>query len=72
MIGGLISLAGVVLPISRGSIATLLGLELNTGDLWMLLAVLSWSLYTAFLQWRPQGVQFRCCCWRPSSWWASR
>ena len=56
VIGGLISLVGVVLLISRGSIATLLGLELNTGDLWMLLAVLSWSLYTAFLQWRPQGV----------------
>lgn len=56
IIGGLISLAGVVLLISRGSVATLLGLELNTGDLWMLLAVFSWSIYTAFLQWRPQGM----------------
>jgi drug/metabolite transporter (DMT)-like permease len=55
VIGGLISLVGVVLLISRGSIATLLGLELNTGDLWMLLAVFSWSLYTAFLQWRPRA-----------------
>ncbi len=55
-IGGLVSLAGVVLLISRGSLDTLVGLGLNTGDLWMLLAVLVWSIYTVGLQWRPQGV----------------
>lgn len=55
-IGGLISLVGVVLLISRGSLDALLGLGLNTGDLWMLLAVLVWSIYTVGLQWRPQGV----------------
>jgi len=56
IIGGLLSLTGVVVLISRGDVDTLLGLTLNTGDLWMLLAVLAWSLYTAFLQWRPAGV----------------
>ncbi len=56
IVGGLLSLVGVVVLISRGSVDTLLGLTLNTGDLWMLLAVLAWSLYTAFLQWRPAGV----------------
>ena len=56
VIGGLVSLAGVVLLISRGSLDTLLALGLNTGDLWMLLAVLVWSIYTVGLQWRPQGV----------------
>lgn len=56
IIGGLVSLTGVILLISRGSMATLIGLTLNTGDVWMLVAVLSWSIYTAFLVWRPAGV----------------
>ena len=55
-IGGLVSLLGVVLLISRGNPDALLGLGLNTGDLWMLLATLTWSIYTVGLQWRPQGV----------------
>lgn len=54
--GVLVSLAGVVTIVSRGSLDTLLGLSLNAGDLWMLLAVLTWGLYTVGLQWRPQGV----------------
>ena len=56
IIGGLVSLVGVITLISRGSLDTLLGLTLNTGDLWMMLAVLVWSIYTAFLVWRPAGV----------------
>lgn len=56
LIGGLVSLAGVMLLICRGSLDVLLGLTLNAGDLWMLVAVLSWSIYTAGLQLRPQGV----------------
>ena len=34
-----------VAVISRGSVEVLLGLTLNTGDIWMLVAVLSWSIY---------------------------
>ena len=48
--------AGVLLLISRGSLEVLFGLGLNTGDLWMLVAVLTWSIYTVGLQWRPKGV----------------
>jgi len=51
-----VSLLGVVTLIARGSLDTLLALELNTGDLWMLVAVLTWSIYTVGLQWRPKGV----------------
>jgi len=51
-----VSFLGVVTLVSQGSLATLLGLTLNHGDLWMLLAILSWGLYTVGLQWRPQGV----------------
>lgn len=55
-LGVTVSLAGVVLLVARGSLETLLGLALNVGDMWMLAAVLSWSIYTVGLQWRPQGV----------------
>lgn len=55
-LGVAVSLAGVMTIVGQGSIATLLGLSLNTGDLWMLVAVATWGLYTVGLQWRPQGV----------------
>lgn len=55
-LGVLISLIGVTAIVSRGDLATLAGLTLNIGDLWMLLAVLVWALYTIGLQWRPTGV----------------
>ncbi|NMG14231.1 DMT family transporter [Aromatoleum bremense] len=54
--GVVVSLVGVMIIVARGSLATLLGFSLNTGDLWMLLAVLTWGLYTVGLQWRPAGI----------------
>lgn len=54
--GVVVSLLGVALLISRGEPSSLLALGLNVGDLWMLGAVLAWSLYTVGLQWRPAGV----------------
>lgn len=55
-LGGLVSLSGVVLLISHGDLLALLGLAINAGDLWMLAAVLAWSLYTVCLSLRPAGV----------------
>jgi drug/metabolite transporter (DMT)-like permease len=54
--GVLVSLIGVITIVARGDVNTLLALSLNTGDLWMLGAVLVWGLYTVGLQWRPQGL----------------
>ncbi|HRP96034.1 MAG TPA: DMT family transporter [Rhodocyclaceae bacterium] len=56
VLGVVLSLAGVLAIVSKGSVDTLLGLRLNAGDLWMLMAVMTWGLYTVGLQWRPQGV----------------
>ena len=56
VLGIAVSFAGVTTIVSHGDLDTLLGLTLNRGDLWMLLAVLSWGLYTVGLQWRPQGI----------------
>ena len=50
------SLIGVTTIVARGELATLAGLTLNIGDLWMLGAVFVWALYTIGLQWRPTGV----------------
>ena len=55
-LGVLISLLGVTTIVARGEFATLAGLSLNIGDLWMLMAVAVWAFYTIGLQWRPAGV----------------
>ena len=47
MIAGLaIGLVGVLVVVSKGSIAALTSLDLNIGDLWVLIAVLCWTAYT--------------------------
>lgn len=55
-LGVIISLLGVSVIVSRGHLESLLGLQLNPGDFWMLLAVLDWGIYTVALHWRPKGV----------------
>lgn len=55
-IGVLVSLAGVMTIVGRGSVAVLADLSLNVGDLWLLVAVVDWAIYTVALAWRPAGV----------------
>lgn len=54
--GVALSLAGVLAIVARGDAATLLSLSLNVGDLWILLSVFGWAIYTVCLQWRPAGL----------------
>jgi len=54
-----VSLTGVMLIISRGDLPALLQLAVNPGDLWILAAVVTWSLYTVALRWRPQRLSAR-------------
>ena len=58
-LGVAISLAGVLTIVARGEIDTLLGLELNPGDLWVLGAMLGWAVYTVCLRWRPRELSSR-------------
>jgi drug/metabolite transporter (DMT)-like permease len=51
--GMLISLAGIVLILSRGDPAALLRLELHAGDAWILLAMPVWGVYSVMLKRRP-------------------
>ena len=51
--GVLISLFGVLTIVARGDPATLLRLQLNSGDLLILVSVLAWAIYTLMLPRRP-------------------
>ena len=51
-----VSLAGVVVIVTRGDPAELLALRVNTGDLIGLIAVVTWSLYTVLVKRRPAGI----------------
>ena len=48
-----ISFLGVALTASHGSLATLAGLDLNYGDMLMLVAIAAYALYTVGLRWKP-------------------
>ena len=59
--GMLVSLAGILIILSRGSPAALLELELHAGDLWILLAMPVWGIYSVLLKRKPAelgGVAF--------------
>lgn len=55
-LGVAVSLTGALTIVARGELAVLLSFNLNQGDLWMLLAITVWALYTIGLAWRPAGV----------------
>src|SRR6185436_11180287 len=59
--GMLISLAGILVIMSRGDPAALLQLELHAGDAWILLAMPVWGVYSVLLKRRPPelgGIAF--------------
>ena len=61
-IGGmLVSLAGILVILSRGNPGALLELELHAGDAWILLAMPVWGIYSVLLKRRPAelgGLEF--------------
>lgn len=52
-VGILTSLTGVMTIIARGSFERLIGLALNPGDIWVMAAIICYSLYSALLKKRP-------------------
>lgn len=55
--GVVLSLLGVVLVIARGDPAALLALHFQTGDGWMMVGVLSWSIYSVLLRRYPTSIE---------------
>jgi drug/metabolite transporter (DMT)-like permease len=53
IMGVLVSTAGMILVVTRGDLQNLQKLDINRGDLWMLLAALCWATYSISLRWRP-------------------
>ncbi len=51
--GIVVSLGGVLNVISRSNVEVLRSLSMNAGDIWVLIATLSWAGYTVCLKWRP-------------------
>ena len=56
LVGVGVSLAGVLMILTRGSLEVLTSFTLNGGDLLLILAMAMWSSYTIGLRWRPQGL----------------
>lgn len=51
-----ISFIGVAILVSRGDFATLRGLTLNRGDVWILMALFVWGSYSVLLKRRPKEL----------------
>lgn len=56
-VGIAVSLLGTTVLICRGDPSLLLGLELNRGDAWMLVAVPNWALYSVLLRRVPRAIE---------------
>ena len=54
--GVFVSVVGVIVLVARGSLDNLLGLSFNQGDLWILAAVICWSVYSVLLRWKPEEL----------------
>ena len=57
--GATLSIAGVLLVLSRGTLDQLLALRLVPGDLFMILATIAWSLYSWLLTLAKDPVEIR-------------
>jgi len=65
MVGVAVSLAGILVIISRGDPVVLAQLRLNKGDLIVLFGMVFWAAYTVFLRMKPAelpGLVLLACC----------
>ena len=51
-----ISFVGVMAIVARGSVANLASLSFNVGDLWIIVSVFGWAIYTICLRYRPADL----------------
>jgi drug/metabolite transporter (DMT)-like permease len=58
ILGLVLSITGVVIIITRLDVAKLINLDLNKGDLWLLVAMLSWAIYSTMLRTHATGLKY--------------
>lgn len=63
VLGVVTSLAGVLVILSAGDMSALARLQLNRGDLWVLVATLAWAIYTVCLRRRPPQLNLLAMLW---------
>jgi len=51
--GVLLSMIGVIVIVAHGDLQMLFTLRLNIGDVWLLIAMVIWAIYTVLLRWSP-------------------
>lgn len=58
VLGLILSITGVVIIITQFEFSRLIHLDLNKGDLWLLVAMLSWAIYSTMLKTHKTGLNY--------------
>jgi drug/metabolite transporter (DMT)-like permease len=58
IIGLILSITGVATIVTRLDFSKLINLDLNKGDLWLLVAMLSWAIYSTMLKTHKTGLNY--------------
>jgi drug/metabolite transporter (DMT)-like permease len=58
ILGLVLSITGVITIITKLDFAKLISLDLNKGDLWLLIAMLSWAIYSTMLKTHKTGLKY--------------
>jgi drug/metabolite transporter (DMT)-like permease len=58
VLGLILSIAGVVVIITQLEFSRLIYLDLNKGDLWLVVAMLSWAIYSTMLKTHKTGLNY--------------
>lgn len=56
LLGVVLSVAGALVIVAQGSLATLLGLDFVVGDIFVLVSALAWSVYSVLIKLRPSAL----------------
>ena len=58
VLGLILSITGVIIIITQLEFSRLIHLDLNKGDLWLLVAMLSWAIYSTMLKTHKTGLNY--------------
>ena len=56
IIGTILAIIGSILIVLHGDVMEIGSLEFGLGDIFVVLSMLSWAIYTVSLKWKPQGL----------------